>query len=311
MDRFPDYCQVVSLPAPPIEAMGDAKPSPELAELANDGMAELVVKHPDRFPGFVAALPMNNPDAAVKEIDRAVLKLGAVGFQIYTNVNGRPLDEPDFLPIFEKMAERNVPIWLHPSRRPTFPITRRRRNPNSRLWWVFGWPYETSVAMARILFAGYFDRFPELKIITHHMGAMVPYFSGTHGPGTRSARRAHRRGRSHGVWPAPEEAPAGIFQDVLRRHRDVWLGRRLALRPGLFWRRPGSLCVGFALRPGKRTGYIRETIRCVDAWRFPKQTARKSTRATPARCSGSSWLSTGFSLRGSIRTCQDFWNPTD
>src|ERR1035441_924920 len=51
------------------------------------------------------------------------------------------------------------------------------------LWWVFGWPYETSVAMARILFAGYFDRFPDLKIITHHMGAMIPYFSGRTGPG--------------------------------------------------------------------------------------------------------------------------------
>src|ERR1700740_1034821 len=77
MDRFADYAQVVSMAAPPIEALGDAKSSPELARIANDGMAELVDKHPDRFPGFVAALPMNNPDAAVEEIDRAVLKLGA------------------------------------------------------------------------------------------------------------------------------------------------------------------------------------------------------------------------------------------
>ncbi len=60
MDRFAEYCQVVSMAAPPIEAMGDAKLSPELAQIANDGLAELVVKHPDRFPGFVAALPMNN-----------------------------------------------------------------------------------------------------------------------------------------------------------------------------------------------------------------------------------------------------------
>ena len=109
--------------APPIEAMGDTKLAPELAQLANDGMAELVVKHPDRFPGFVAALPMNNPAAAVEEIDRAVLKLGACGVQLYSNVNGRPLDEPDFLPIFEKLAERNVPIWLHPSRSSAFPTT--------------------------------------------------------------------------------------------------------------------------------------------------------------------------------------------
>src|SRR3984893_15976170 len=120
MDRFGDYVQIISLASPPMEAFGDAKRSPELAQVANDGMAELVVKHPDRFPGFVGALPMNNPAAAVEEIDRAVLKLGAVGFQIYSNVNGRPLDEPDFLPVFEKIAERNVPIWLHPSRSSSF-----------------------------------------------------------------------------------------------------------------------------------------------------------------------------------------------
>jgi len=79
MDRFAEYCQVVSMAAPPIEAMGDTKLSPELAQIANDGMAELVVKHPDRFPGFVGALPMNNPAAAVEEIDRAVLSLLSTG----------------------------------------------------------------------------------------------------------------------------------------------------------------------------------------------------------------------------------------
>src|SRR5580692_7855746 len=120
MDRFGDYCQVVSMAAPPIEAMGDPKLSPELAQLANDGLAELVNKHPDRFPGFVAALPMNNPDAAVAEIERAVTKLGATGVQIYSNVNGRPLDEPAFLPIFEKMAQLDLPIWVHPSRGANF-----------------------------------------------------------------------------------------------------------------------------------------------------------------------------------------------
>src|SRR5665213_3625426 len=100
MDRFGDYCQVVSMAAPPIEALGDPNLSPELAQLANDGLAELVVKYPDRFPGFVAALPMNNTAACVEEIDRAVLKLGAAGVQILSLIHGRPLDDPDFLRIF-------------------------------------------------------------------------------------------------------------------------------------------------------------------------------------------------------------------
>src|SRR6202051_3642970 len=183
MDRFPEYCKVVSMAAPPIEAMGDPKLSPELASLANDGMAELVVKHPDRFPGFIAALAMNNVEASLTEIDRAVLKLGAVGIQIYTNVNGRPLDDPAYLPIFEKMAAYDLPIWLHPARGQNFPDYLTEQKSKFEMWWVFGWPYETSVAMSRILLAGYFDRFPNLKVIAHHMGAIIPYFFGRTGPG--------------------------------------------------------------------------------------------------------------------------------
>src|SRR5258708_28384152 len=76
MDRFGDYVQVISLASPPMEAFGDAKHSPELARIANDGMAELVVKHPDRFPGFVAGEPVNKPQTPREANDRAVQKLG-------------------------------------------------------------------------------------------------------------------------------------------------------------------------------------------------------------------------------------------
>src|SRR5579884_1168005 len=80
-----DYSQVLTLPAPPIEALGDPRKAPEVARIGNDGLAELVAKHPDRFPAFAASVPMNNPDAAGKEIGRAVSELGAKGLQIYTN----------------------------------------------------------------------------------------------------------------------------------------------------------------------------------------------------------------------------------
>ena len=72
MDRYEGYVQVLTLANPPIEVLADARTSPEVARLANDGMAEIVAKHPDRFPAFVASLPMNNPEAAVAEIDRAL-----------------------------------------------------------------------------------------------------------------------------------------------------------------------------------------------------------------------------------------------
>jgi len=212
MDRFGDYCQVVSMAAPPIEAMGDAKLSPELAQITNDGLAELVVKHPDRFPGFVAALPMNNTAAALEEIDRAVLKLGAGGVQIYSNVNGCPLDRPEFLPIFEKIVERNVPIWLHSSRSSASPDYVTEKKSKFELWRVFGWPFETSVAMARILFAEYFDRFPDLKIISHHLGAMIPYFSGRTDPGLDQLGARTEREDLTLVGRKPKKRPQEYFK---------------------------------------------------------------------------------------------------
>ena len=146
-------------------------------------MAELVRKHPDRFVGFAAALPMNDPDAALKETQRAVGELGAKGIQIHSNILGKPLVAAEFLPLFEAMVGYDLPIWLHPYRGADFPDYLTEQASEYEIWWTFGWPYDTSAAMARIVFAGLFDKWPSLKIIAHHMGAMVPYFAGRVGPG--------------------------------------------------------------------------------------------------------------------------------
>ena len=183
MDLFDDYCQVICLGAPPIEVFGPPSVTTDMARLANDGMAELVRKYPDRFPGFIASLPMNDPDGLLTEADRAIKELGAVGVQIFTNVLGRPLDKPETMPLFDLMAELDRPIWMHPARGADFPDYKGEPKSHYEIWWTFGWPYETSVAMAHLVFAGLFDRHPDIKIITHHMGGMIPYFEGRVGPG--------------------------------------------------------------------------------------------------------------------------------
>jgi len=182
MDEFGDYRQVISIASPPIESFAGPEITPKLASLANDGMAELVERHPDRFVGFAGSLPMNHPDAAAKELERAAAA-GARGFQIYSNIAGRPLDHPEILPLIEQMARKELVIWLHPARGANFPDYQTEDRSLYEIWWTFGWPYETSVAMARLVFAGLFDRFPGVKIITHHMGAMIPYFEGRVGHG--------------------------------------------------------------------------------------------------------------------------------
>jgi predicted TIM-barrel fold metal-dependent hydrolase len=178
MDRHEGYQQVLTLAAPPLENVAGPELSPNLAKLANDEMAALVEKYPDRFPGFVASLPMNNPDAAMSEIDRAINDLGATGVQVFTNVNGRALDNPEYLQIFERMAQFDLPVWMHPARTSDFPDYIGEQRSKYDLWWAFGWPYESAVAMARLLFSGLFDRHTNLKILVHHLGGMVPHFEG-------------------------------------------------------------------------------------------------------------------------------------
>jgi predicted TIM-barrel fold metal-dependent hydrolase len=183
MDAFEDYQQILSLPTPPIEYYASPTDAVGLAQLANDGMAELVSRHPDRFPGFIAALPLNNPDATLLEIERAIGDLDARGVQIFSNIGGKPLDAPEFQPLFAAMAAHDLPIWIHPYRGAESADFASEDRSLYEIWWTFGWPYDTSAAMARLVFSGLFDRFPGIKIITHHMGAMAPYFEGRLGPG--------------------------------------------------------------------------------------------------------------------------------
>jgi uncharacterized protein len=183
MDEFEGLRQVITLPAPAIEALGGPDKSPDIAREGNDGLAELVATYPDRFVAFAAAMPLNNVDASLRETERAIDQLGAKGVLIYTNMLGKSMDSPEFQPLFDEWSRRDVPIWMHPARGASFPDYQTENRSQYEIWWTFGWPYETSVAMARFVFSGLFDRHPNIKIITHHMGGMVPYFEGRVGYG--------------------------------------------------------------------------------------------------------------------------------
>lgn len=178
MDMFDDYVQILTMANPPVEVIADQEEAAEMSRIANDEMAELVTKYPDRFVGAVACIPMNDPDAALIEIDRAINDLDLKGIQLFTHIKGRPLDDPEFMPIFEKMAECDLPIWLHPGRNGKFSDYPAESESLYDIWHIFGWTYDSTAAMTRLVFAGLFDKYPTLKIITHHLGGLVPY---THG----------------------------------------------------------------------------------------------------------------------------------
>jgi len=177
MEEFPGYRQVLSVASPPVEAV-DPDDSDYLARILNDELAELVQKYPDRFAGAVCSLPMNKPDAAARELERCIKDLKLGGLQLFSNVNGKALDRPEFRPIFEIMAKHDLPILLHPARSRKHPDYLAEDSSRFLVWQVFGWPYESTAAMAHIALSGILDEYPNLRIIVHHTGAMVSFFAG-------------------------------------------------------------------------------------------------------------------------------------
>jgi predicted TIM-barrel fold metal-dependent hydrolase len=137
MDRYPDVAQVLTIAQPAVESMLGPKDAVELAKIANDELAEIVGKYPDKFLGAAACLPLNDMEAALQEADRAILQLGFRGVEIYTTVNGETLDQAKFRPLYEKMVRYDLPIWIHCCTNEKLGLTGGLLN----------WPFETASAM--------------------------------------------------------------------------------------------------------------------------------------------------------------------
>lgn len=171
LDRHGIDLQVLTLSFPMVGGL-EAEEELRLARLANDGLAEIVQRHPDRFLG-VATLPFSWPAEALRELDRCVDGLGFKGFQISSNVNGSLLDAPELFPLYERAAERRLPVWIHPTTPVTLDVVGTRGNADL----LFGWPMDTSLALLRLVIGGVLERLPDLKVIVHHLGAgLIPYF---------------------------------------------------------------------------------------------------------------------------------------
>lgn len=148
----------------------------------NEALKKAIDIHPDRFAGL-ACLPLQDPEAAVKELTYSVEQLGLKGALISGTVDGTFLDDPKFLPVFAKAAELDVPIYLHPGY-PTKEATDVLYKSNAYSGAVksilstpgFGWHMEAGIDAIRLIFSGVFDKYPNLKIISGHWGEFVPMF---------------------------------------------------------------------------------------------------------------------------------------
>ena len=266
LDEFPDYAQILSYPMPPFESMAEGGTLDEYARMVNDGFAELIAKHKDRFPGFVAQVSLASPDAGVKEAERAIKELGALGVQIYTNVKGKPLDRPEFAPFFALMEKLGKPIWIHPTRGANQPDYLDEKKSLYEIWWTFGWSYETAVAMSRLIFSKTIDRHPNLKLIVHHFGGIVPMLEGRIGPGWDQL----------GARTSDEDYVS--LRKSLRKRPLNYFKEDFYADTAVFGSRPATVCgleffplekVLFAsdcpFDPEKGPGYIRETLKIIES----------------------------------------------
>lgn len=271
MDKYPGYLQVPNVVGQLDSTMAPPAKTAELARIANDELAELVDKYPERFAAGVAILPLNDMDAALKETDRAIKELRLRGILLWTSADGKPLDSPEFLPLYEKMSQYNLPILFHPGRSSSVPDYTSENKSKYAIHAVWGWPYETTVAMTRLVFGGVLEKYPNLKFVTHHAGAMVPYFAG----------------RIAGYWDFTETRLKQNFKQGLTR-APVEYFRQFYGDTALYGNTPGLMCahaffgtehllfgtdMPFDSQYGER--YIRDTIAAIEEMDIPEPDRKK------------------------------------
>jgi len=288
VDTFPDYAQIISYAMPPLEvfAKGDAAQVEADARLINDELAEICAKDSDHFPGWVAQGALGAADAGVAEAKRAVA-MGALGVQIYTNVAGKPLDDPAYEPFFAAMEKLDKPIWLHPARNAGIADYASEKKSRYEIWWTFGWSYETAAAMARLVFSKIMDKYPKLKIITHHFGGIVPMLEGRIGPGWDQLGARTSDEDLTLVLKSLKKRPLDYFKHSFYADTATFTAEP-AMHAGLAFFDLDKIVFASdcPFDPEKGTMYTRETLRILESIDMPKADKEKIWHGNLERITG-------------------------
>ncbi|HVB14542.1 MAG TPA: amidohydrolase family protein [Candidatus Dormibacteraeota bacterium] len=170
MDAHGFDIQVLVLARPPVWLGLAPEDIHQLTVVANDCIAEYCSFQPDRFVG-VGVLPMVD-EFLMGELERIHSQLGLRGVLIFSNIEGKPVDDESMWPLYERANALELPIWIHPQHAPLHPWIRRDLMDR-----MVAWPFDTTLAMIRLVLGGVMERYPNLRVITHHMGGMVPYYA--------------------------------------------------------------------------------------------------------------------------------------
>jgi uncharacterized protein len=172
MEKYGVDMQAISQTTPVLMGF-NASDAAEICRVSNNDNYALCKAYPKKFVN-IGMISLFDVKSALKELDRCVADLDCRGVTISSNQNGKGLDSPEYFPFYEKIVKYDLPILIHPIHWESYPLT---DNVEAwRLMHIFGWPFDSSQAAWRLVMSGAIDRFPELKIVLHHMGGMLPYF---------------------------------------------------------------------------------------------------------------------------------------
>lgn len=198
--------QVLTMTTPGVHIEEPGRGS-ELARIVNDAFAGIMQRYPDRFVAL-ATLPLQDPEASVQELERAVQELNLRGATLFTNINGQPLHTPAYWPLYERAAALDVPLFIHP----TSPVGVEAME-EFRLTALVGFPLDTTLAVTQLVFSGLLEKLPTLKLVSAHLGGAIPYLAERIDRGYE----AYEECRAHISQP-PSHYFSQIYMDTVAFH---------------------------------------------------------------------------------------------
>lgn len=172
MEKYGIDMQVLTQTTPVLVGLkaGEAK---EICRITNDAVGKICRSYPDKFIPF-AVVSLLDVKQAVYELDRAIHEWGCRGVTIGTNHNNKGVDDPENGAFYEKVCEYDIPVFLHPMNWNSYNLVQE----DPAVMRLFGWPFDTTIALLRLIVSGTMERYPTLKIVTHHLGGgMFPFFN--------------------------------------------------------------------------------------------------------------------------------------
>ncbi len=171
MDRLGIDVHVLTIPAPGADRF-EGEGAVSIARIANDAIAAICRKYPKRFIGFFT-LPTCSIQASLDELERSVNELGLRGFGCFTNLNGKALDREELFPIYERLAKYKLPVYIHP----TAPLATEATGIDIMPTLIFGWAFDSTVAMTRLVYGRVLERFPEINFVVADVGGVLAFFA--------------------------------------------------------------------------------------------------------------------------------------